>query len=82
MEQALIQRLIQGFLQLIVPSGVVSSLSKSTQDLVGGKNTKIEDSLCQNHFQGPPSSPYSFDLGRSRCPVQLLDRILPCPSER
>ena len=81
MEQALIQRLIQGFLQLIVPSGVVSSLSKSTQDLVGGEKSKNEDSLCRNHFQGPPSSPYSFDLGR-RCPVQLLDRILPCPSER
>ena len=80
MEQALIQRLIQGFLQLIVPSGVVSSLSKSTQDLV--KKNQNEDSLCRNHFQGPPSSPYSFDLGRSRCPVQLLDRILLCPSER
>ena len=37
MEQALIQRLIQGFLQLIVPSGVVSYLSKSTQDLVLNK---------------------------------------------
>ena len=80
MEQALIQRLIQGFLQLIVPSGVVSSLSKSTQDLV--KKNQNEDSLCRNHFQRPPSSPYCFDLGRSRCPVQLLDRILPCPSER
>ena len=39
MEQALIQRLIQGFLQLIVPSGVVSSLSKSTQILIGDKKT-------------------------------------------